>query len=37
MSQVVVNGVTYATCGSTWYRPIYQNGQVSYQVVSPPH
>ncbi len=37
MSQVVVNGITYATCGSTWYQPIYQGGQVSYEIVSPPH
>jgi hypothetical protein len=36
MTQVVVNGVTYAHCGSTWYQPVYQNGQVAYQVVKPP-
>ena len=37
MNQVVVDGVTYAQCGSTWYRPTSQGGQVSYEVVAPPH
>jgi hypothetical protein len=37
MTQIVVNGITYAQCGSTWYQPVYQGGQVSYQVVSPPN
>jgi len=36
MTQVVVNGITYTQCGSTWYQPVYQNGQVVYQVVNPP-
>lgn len=36
MQQVVVDCVTYAQCGSTWYQPIYQGGQVSYQVCNPP-
>ena len=36
MTQMVVNGVTYYQCGSTWYKPVYQTGQVAYQVVSPP-
>jgi hypothetical protein len=36
MTNVVVNGVTYAQCGPTWYQPVYDNGQVAYQVVSPP-
>jgi hypothetical protein len=37
MTQVVVNGITYDQCGSTWYQPVYQNGQIAYRVVSPPH
>jgi hypothetical protein len=36
MNQMVVNGMTYVQCGSTWYQPVYQNGQVAYQVVNPP-
>ena len=36
MTNVEVNGVTYAQCGSNWYQPVYNNGQLAYQVVSPP-
>ena len=33
---VVVNGVSYSQCGSTWYQPSYSGGDVTYVVVSPP-
>jgi hypothetical protein len=36
LTRIVVNGITYAQCGSTWYQPVYQGGQVAHQVVSPP-
>ena len=36
MTPVVVNGVTYYQCGSTWYQPAYQGSQVTYVVVNPP-
>ena len=36
MTNVQVNGVTYARCGSSWYQPVYDNGQLAYQVVNPP-
>jgi hypothetical protein len=35
-SSLVVNGMTYQRCGSTWYQPSYQGGSVTYIVVSPP-
>jgi hypothetical protein len=35
-STLVVNGVSYYQCGSTWYQPSYQGGNVTYIVVSPP-
>jgi hypothetical protein len=25
-----------ARCGSSWYQPVYDNGQLAYQVVNPP-
>lgn len=34
---VVVNGLAYQQCGSTWYQPQYAGSQVSYVVVNPPH
>jgi hypothetical protein len=37
MTQMVVNGITYAQCGATWYSPVYQGGQVAYQVVQAPY
>jgi hypothetical protein len=36
MTPVVVGGTTYYQCGSTWYQPAYQGGQVNYVVVNPP-
>jgi hypothetical protein len=33
---VVVGGVTYSQCGSTWYQPTYSGGDVTYIVVNPP-
>lgn len=35
-SMLVVNGTSYYQCGSTWYQPSYQGGNVTYIVVSPP-
>jgi hypothetical protein len=36
MTNVEVNGITYARCGSSWYQPVYDHGQLAYQVVNPP-
>ena len=33
---VVVNGLAYQQCGSTWYQPQYAGSQVTYVVVNPP-
>jgi len=33
---LVVNGITYRRCSSTWYRPVYSGNQVVYEVVAPP-
>ena len=33
---MVVNGITYSQCGSTWYQPTTQGSQVTYVVVNPP-
>jgi len=33
---VVVGGVSYSQCGSTWYQPTYSGGDVTYVVVNPP-
>jgi hypothetical protein len=35
-STVVVNGIGYSQCGSTWYEPYYSGTSVEYMVVSPP-
>jgi len=35
-SAMVVNGMTYQQCGSTWYQPQYVGTQVSYVVVNAP-
>lgn len=35
-SAVSVNGMTYYQCGSTWYQPSYQGGNVTYIVVNAP-
>jgi hypothetical protein len=33
---VVVDGIGYSQCGSTWYQPFYSGTSVQYAVVSPP-
>jgi len=33
---VLVNGITYQQCGSTWYQPQYSGSQANYIVVNPP-
>lgn len=33
---VVVNGVTYQQCGTTWYQPQYAGTAVQYVVVAAP-
>jgi len=33
---VVVGGISYQQCGSTWYEPQFAGTSVSYVVVSPP-
>jgi hypothetical protein len=33
---VVVDGLTYSQCGSTWYQPQYAGTTVQYEVVNPP-
>jgi hypothetical protein len=35
-SAVVVNGVTYQNCGSSWYQPQYAGTSVQYVVVNAP-
>jgi hypothetical protein len=35
-STVVVNGISYSQCGSTWYQPQYAGTSVQYVVVNPP-
>jgi len=32
---VIVNGLTYQQCGSTWYQPQYVGSSVQYVVVAP--
>jgi|OpeIllAssembly_1097287.scaffolds.fasta_scaffold41214_2 hypothetical protein len=32
---VVVNGLAYQQCGSTWYQPQYVGSQVQYVVIAP--
>jgi hypothetical protein len=36
-STVVVDGIAYSECGSTWYQPYYRGTDVEYVVVSDPH
>lgn len=36
-SVVVVNGISYQQCGSTWYEPQFAGTSVSYVVVAAPH
>jgi hypothetical protein len=33
---VVINGLTYQQCGSTWYQPQYAGSSVQYVVIAPP-
>ena len=33
---VMVNGISYSQCGSTWYQPQYAGSSVQYVVVNPP-
>jgi hypothetical protein len=33
---VVVNGLTYQQCGSTWYQPQFSGSSTSYVVVNAP-
>ncbi len=33
---VVVGGVSYYQCGTTWYSQAYSGGDVTYVVVNPP-
>jgi len=35
-STVIVNGISYTQCGSTWYQPQYAGTTVQYVVVNPP-
>jgi hypothetical protein len=35
-STLVVSGITYYQCGSSWYQPMTQGSQVTYIVVNPP-
>lgn len=35
-SSVIVNGVSYQQCGSTWYQPQYAGSNVTYVVVNSP-
>jgi hypothetical protein len=35
-STVVVDGIGYSQCGSSWYEPYYSGTTVQYMVVSPP-
>jgi hypothetical protein len=35
-STVIVNGISYSQCGSTWYAPQYAGTTVQYVVVNPP-
>lgn len=35
-STVIVNGISYSQCGSTWYQPQYVGSSVQYVVVNPP-
>ena len=33
---IVINGISYSQCGSTWYMPQMQGTAVTYVVVAPP-
>lgn len=34
---VIVNGISYSQCGSTWYQPRYSGSSVQYVVVNSPN
>jgi hypothetical protein len=36
-SAVIVNGLSYQHCGSTWYQPQFSGSTTTYIVVNPPH
>ena len=36
-STIIVNGISYSQCGSTWYQPQYVGTTVQYIVVNSPH
>jgi hypothetical protein len=35
-TNVIVNGITYSQCGTTWYQPTYSGSDVTYIVVNAP-
>jgi hypothetical protein len=35
-TNVIVHGITYSQCGTTWYQPTYSGADVTYIVVNPP-
>jgi len=35
-TEIIVNGVGYYQCGTTWYNRGYQSGSVVYMVSGPP-
>jgi hypothetical protein len=35
-SSVIVNGMAYQQCGSTWYQPQFSGGSTTYVVINPP-
>lgn len=35
-SSVIVNGIAYQQCGSTWYQPQFSGGNTSYVVINAP-
>nr|WP_321400543.1 hypothetical protein [uncultured Desulfobacter sp.] len=35
-SDIIIGGIAYRQCGSTWYQPYYQGTTVQYIVVNPP-
>jgi hypothetical protein len=35
-SMVVVNGISYQQCGSSWYQPQFAGGNTTYVVVNAP-
>jgi hypothetical protein len=35
-SSVIVNGIAYQQCGSTWYQPQFSGGNTTYVVINSP-